>query len=159
MSLTLSGGTVVVSLAPLAVVEGDVVLEGDRVTAVGTAQPSGTVVDCSGSLVIPGNACAHTHLYSALARGMPFRLEPPANFVEILQRVWWRLDRALDEGSIRASALVEMVHARMRPSRRSCTGHSPQEAFNWIMFSHNHHRDKSGKRPGKAPFALLTGTP
>ena len=59
----------------------------------------------------------------------------------------------------RASALVEMVHARMRPSRRSCTGHSPQEAFNLIMFSHNHHRDKSGKRPGKAPFALLTSTP
>ena len=65
MSLTLSGGTVIVSLAPVAVVEGDVVIDGDRVTAVGTTQPSGPVIDCSGCLVIPGNVCAHTHLYSA----------------------------------------------------------------------------------------------
>ena len=56
--------------------------------------------------MLPGNVCAHTHVYSALARGMPFALEPPTNFVEILQRVWWRLDRALDEESVRASALV-----------------------------------------------------
>jgi putative selenium metabolism protein SsnA len=62
--------------------------------------------DCSGCLVVPGNVCGHTHLYSALARGMPYALEPPATFVHILQRVWWRLDRALDEDAIRASALV-----------------------------------------------------
>jgi putative selenium metabolism protein SsnA len=54
---------------------------------------------------MPGNVCAHHHLYSALARGMPYRLAPPRNFTEILQRVWWRLDRALDEESVRVSAL------------------------------------------------------
>jgi putative selenium metabolism protein SsnA len=53
---------------------------------------------------MPGNVCAHHHLYSALSRGMPFQLAPPRNFTEILQRVWWRLDRALDEASVRASA-------------------------------------------------------
>jgi putative selenium metabolism protein SsnA len=61
--------------------------------------------------VIPGNVCAHTHLYSALARGMPYDLEPPENFLQILQRVWWRLDRVLDEETIRASALVGGMEA------------------------------------------------
>ena len=48
---------------------------------------------------------AHTHLYSGLVPfGMPAPVEPPANFVQILERVWWRLDRALDAASLRASA-------------------------------------------------------
>lgn len=48
---------------------------------------------------------AHTHIYSGLAPfGMPPPVEPPMNFPEMLERVWWRLDRALDEASLRASA-------------------------------------------------------
>jgi len=48
---------------------------------------------------------AHTHLYSGLAPlGMPAPATPPESFLEILQRVWWRLDRALDERSLRAAA-------------------------------------------------------
>lgn len=53
----------------------------------------------------PGEVNAHTHLYSGLAGlGMPPPTQAPANFVEILQRVWWRLDRALDAKSLEASA-------------------------------------------------------
>jgi putative selenium metabolism protein SsnA len=37
---------------------------------------------------------------------MPYRLPAPTSFLEILQRVWWRLDRALDLPSTRASGLV-----------------------------------------------------
>jgi hypothetical protein len=58
---------------------------------------------------------------------------------------------------VRASSLVEMVHALIRPSLKSCKGHITQEAFNLIMFYHNHRRSKSGKRQGKAPIELLTG--
>jgi len=48
---------------------------------------------------------AHTHVYSGLAPfGMPEPEIPPESFVQILERVWWRLDRALDERSLRASA-------------------------------------------------------
>jgi putative selenium metabolism protein SsnA len=104
-SLALCGGTVVVALDPPEVVSSDVVLSGDRVSFVGSAPPGVARRDCSGTLVLPGNVCAHHHLYSALSRGMPYRLAPPTTFTEILQRVWWRLDRALDEEAIRASAL------------------------------------------------------
>jgi putative selenium metabolism protein SsnA len=103
----LTGGMVVVALDPPQVVRADVVLAGDRIATVGpeTVPPGVSRRDCTGTLILPGNVCAHHHLYSALARGMPFDLAPPTNFIEILQRVWWRLDRALDEESIRASAL------------------------------------------------------
>ena len=48
---------------------------------------------------------AHTHLYSGLAPfGMPAPAEAPPDFVAILERVWWKLDRALDARSLRTSA-------------------------------------------------------
>ena len=53
----------------------------------------------------PGDVNAHTHVYSGLAPlGMPVPSPPPGSFTDILERVWWRLDRALDEQSLRAAA-------------------------------------------------------
>ncbi|HXZ57759.1 MAG TPA: amidohydrolase family protein [Gaiellaceae bacterium] len=98
---------IVRSLDPLQADEGEVWVAGDRIAEPG----QGARVDPRGGLVLPGNVCAHTHLYSALARGMPYALEPPRDFLQILQRVWWRLDRALDEESVRASALVGGMEA------------------------------------------------
>lgn len=60
---------------------------------------------------------------------------------------------------VRASSLVEMVNSLIRPYLNSCKGQITQEALNLIMFYHNHHRYKSGKRQGKAPIELLTGEP
>jgi putative selenium metabolism protein SsnA len=106
MSLVLHGGTVLTALDPPQLVAADIAIDAGRVATVGRTSARGSRRDCSGCLIIPGNICAHTHLYSALARGMPYGLEPPTNFLQILQRVWWRLDRALDEETVRASALV-----------------------------------------------------
>ncbi len=58
-----------------------------------------------------GLVVAHTHLYSALARGMPPAVPVPGSFLEILQRVWWRLDRALDRDSLAASARWGLAEA------------------------------------------------
>ena len=70
------------------------------------AAPQGaTHLACADGEIEPGAVCAHTHLYSGLARyGMPPADPPPRNFLEILQKVWWRLDRALDANSLRAAA-------------------------------------------------------
>jgi putative selenium metabolism protein SsnA len=110
-ALALCGGTVVTSLDPVRVVQADVVIDGGRVTAVGEAPDGVPRRDCSQTLLLPGNVCAHHHMYSALARGMPYRLEPPQNFLQILQRVWWRLDRALNQTAVRCSALVAGLDA------------------------------------------------
>ncbi len=70
-----------------------------------TADPAAAVIACPGGEIAPGAVCAHTHLYSGLAPyGMPPAEPAPGNFIEILEKVWWRLDRALDAGALRASA-------------------------------------------------------
>lgn len=61
----------------------------------------------------PGMVCAHHHLYSALARGMPAPPKQPTAFGEILEQVWWRLDTALDLDMLRASALLGATEALM----------------------------------------------
>jgi cytosine/adenosine deaminase-related metal-dependent hydrolase len=61
--------------------------------------------------VTPGLVCAHHHLYSTLARGMPAPPRPPTSFTEILEQVWWRLDQALDLDMVRWSALLGAVEA------------------------------------------------
>jgi putative selenium metabolism protein SsnA len=69
------------------------------------------VYNITGKYIMPGLPCAHTHMYSSLARGMPPPDTPPENFPEILKEIWWRLDRALDEESIYYSALIGAVEA------------------------------------------------
>lgn len=127
--LALCGGTVVVSLDPVELVVADVVLAGDRVLGLEPAPAGVARRDCSGTVVVPGNVCAHTHLYSALARGMPFRLAGPRNFLEILQRVWWRLDRALDEQSVRASALQGGLEALLAGTTTLVDHHASPNAI------------------------------
>lgn len=104
MSLLLAGGTVVTSLDLPSMVPADVVVDEGRIVAQRGRAGTTERIDCTGCLVIPGNVCTHHHVYSALARGMPYRLEPPRDFVETLQRVWWRLDRALDLATIASCA-------------------------------------------------------
>jgi putative selenium metabolism protein SsnA len=123
--MILTGGTVVTSLDPVRVVREDVHVTDGRIAAAG----GGVRRDCSGCLVVPGNVCAHTHLYSALARGMPYALEPPVNFTQILQRIWWRLDRALDEETIRASALVGGMEALLSGTTTLVDHHASPNAI------------------------------
>jgi len=67
--------------------------------------PKADVLDCSGKYVSKSFVNGHHHVYSALARGMPAPPKVPGNFTEILQYIWWRLDKALDKEMIEASAL------------------------------------------------------
>jgi putative selenium metabolism protein SsnA len=116
---------IVRSLDPLLVGDGNVWVEDGRIAKEGRGAP----LDAGGGLVLPGNVCTHTHLYSALARGMPYALEPPRDFLQILQRVWWRLDRALDEESIRASALVGGMEALLSGTTTLVDHHASPNAI------------------------------
>jgi cytosine/adenosine deaminase-related metal-dependent hydrolase len=100
--IAITGGTVV-TLEPPSVERRDLFL--------GT-EPRRSL-DASGCLVMPGLAIAHTHLYAGLARGMPGPVQPTRSFREILERVWWRLDAALDERSLKASAEVALLDAAL----------------------------------------------
>ncbi len=69
------------------------------------------VLDAGSKLIMPGNICAHTHFYGAFARGMAIPGVAASNFVEILERLWWKLDGALDMEAVRCSAQVCLVNA------------------------------------------------
>ncbi len=68
------------------------------------------VIDCTGRLVTKSFACGHHHIYSTLARGMPPPPRTPGNFLEVLEYIWWRLDKRLDHDMIEASALAAGLH-------------------------------------------------
>jgi putative selenium metabolism protein SsnA len=67
------------------------------------------VIDCTGKYVTQSFVCGHHHIYSALARGMNAPKKNPTNFYEILEYVWWTLDKCLDKEMIEASALTTAI--------------------------------------------------
>jgi putative selenium metabolism protein SsnA len=69
------------------------------------SDPNIPVIDCSGKYITQSFVCGHHHVYSALARGMGAPKKNPENFNEILEYVWWTLDKTLDAEMIEASAL------------------------------------------------------
>jgi putative selenium metabolism protein SsnA len=109
-------GATLVGLDPPSADRADLRVEGERVAERAPAlepRPGEDVLELAGAVLLPGLVNAHTHLYSALARGMPAPASPPRNFVEILERIWWRLDRALDEESVYLSGLVGGIEAAL----------------------------------------------
>ncbi|WP_406676755.1 putative aminohydrolase SsnA [Moorella sp. ACPs] len=94
---------------------GAVAIDGDRIVAVGpTAElrrryPEAEWLDARGMVIMPGMINTHMHLYSTFARGMALKDAPPANFLEILQRLWWRLDKALTLEDVYYSALLPLI--------------------------------------------------
>lgn len=94
-----------------------VVTEGETIVGVGSAQemrqrfPQAETVDCSGKIILPGFVCAHHHFYSTMARGMAIPGEPAENFVQILERLWWKVDRAILEEDILLSAQIPLIES------------------------------------------------
>ena len=91
---------------------------GGRVSGVGPGDPapsqptpSHLVLDAGGRLLMPALINCHTHLYSTLARGIALPGRAPKNFPEILKKLWWRLDRALNPDDVYTSALVGVMDA------------------------------------------------
>jgi putative selenium metabolism protein SsnA len=94
-----------------------VYIQADRIAAIGPQSllleqyPDAEIVDAGGQYVMPGNICAHTHFYGAYARGLAIPGPAPKDFPEILEKLWWPLDLALDLETVEYSALVSLVDA------------------------------------------------
>ncbi len=97
--------------------DGALLIEEGRIAALGptaeisTRHPGVEWWDADGQLLLPASICAHTHFYGAFARGMAIPGEAPRNFPQILERLWWRLDKALTPEDVRYSALVCLLDA------------------------------------------------
>ncbi|MBI5153792.1 amidohydrolase family protein [Candidatus Poribacteria bacterium] len=94
----------------------DVRIEGTRIAAVAPrieSAPGAGAMDLGGLILMPGLTVGHHHLYSALASTMPAPPRTPRNFHEILQLIWWRLDRALDRETTELSGLAGAFEAAL----------------------------------------------
>ncbi len=116
--MLLANGTVAtLGQDPQVIVGGAVRVVADRIQDVGhweelrSKYPADEVVDLQGMLLMPGAICAHTHFYGAFARGMALAGPPPRNFPEILQRLWWTLDKALTLEDVKWSAYTFLADA------------------------------------------------
>ena len=93
------------------------IIENDKISKIGATidleaqHRNNEILDARGQLVMPGNICAHTHFYGAFARGMGIPGKAPRDFPEILEKLWWPLDKSLLEDDVRYSALPCLVDA------------------------------------------------
>ncbi|MFW9956314.1 MAG: amidohydrolase family protein, partial [Candidatus Thorarchaeota archaeon] len=88
---------------------GHILIEENRIVEVESGKFTGekdTVINADDCVIIPGLITAHTHLYGILLRGASLNIEPPKDFAQILQRVWWPVDEALTLDDAKASALA-----------------------------------------------------
>ena len=89
---------------------GAVCIDGTKIKAVGETAalraryPEAEFLDARGGVIMPAFINAHTHIYSALARGLSIAGNNPNNFYEVLDGTWWAIDRHLTLEGTRASA-------------------------------------------------------
>ena len=73
---------------------GAVAYEGTKITEVGeetmlrAKYPQAEIIDAKGGVIMPAFINAHTHIYSALARGLSIAGNNPNNFSEVLDGTW-----------------------------------------------------------------------
>jgi putative selenium metabolism protein SsnA len=115
--------------------DGAVYVDGAVIDAVGPSAellaryPDAPRWDARGLLLMPGQICAHTHFYGAFARGMYIPGPPTKDFPEILERLWWRLDKALDLAGVQHSAEVCLVDAIRHGTTTLIDHHASQRAI------------------------------
>ena len=61
-------------------------------------------IDAKGGVIHPAFINTHEHIYSALARGLSIKGYTPNGFLEILDGLWWTIDRNLDNDLTKLSA-------------------------------------------------------
>lgn len=97
------------------VADGAVLIDGTLVKETGTTSalrhkyPSAEFIDAKNGLIMPGFINAHMHFYSTFSRGMSVPGEPAQDFGEVLERLWWRLDKALTLEDTYYSAMTALV--------------------------------------------------
>ncbi len=129
-----------------------VYISGDRIYDVGPTAtlaeryPKTKRLDASGQFLMPGGICAHTHFYGAFSRGLAIPGSSPRDFPEILEKLWWPLDKSLREEDIRYSALVCLVDAIKNGTTTLFDHHASPNAIDGSLDVLAETVDKSGLR-------------
>lgn len=119
---------------------GGVAIEGKTIASVGpTAElraryPEARFLDADGGLILPGFINAHMHYYSAFSRGISTKDAPAQNFMEVLERLWWRLDKALSLEDCYTSGLICMIDCIKNGTTTVLDHHASPHAVKGSLF-------------------------
>lgn len=95
--------------------DGAVVIEGNKIIAVDTTEnilakyKEEDIIDVDGKVIMPGFINTHHHIYSAFARGMASSGKLNENFLEILENLWWKIDKKLSLEDLKYSAYTTYI--------------------------------------------------
>lgn len=95
--------------------DGCVVIEGNVIKAIGSTKEmkekysDHEFIDANKKIIMPGLINTHMHIYSSFARGMAVPGKPSENFMEILENLWWRLDKKLTLEDTKYSAYATYI--------------------------------------------------
>src|SRR5699024_1774613 len=91
---------------------GAVAIQDNTIQMVGTLEevkktyPDAEFIDAKGGVIMPAFINTHEHIYSAMARGLSINGYNPQGFLDILDGMWWTIDRHLTLEQTRQSALA-----------------------------------------------------
>ena len=94
---------------------GAVVIKKEKIIAVGKAEEilknysDDEIIDVENKVIMPGIINAHHHIYSAFARGMASSGKAPKDFMEILEGLWWKIDKKLTLEDLKYSAYTTYI--------------------------------------------------
>lgn len=95
--------------------KGCIVTEDNLIKEIGKTEdlkkkyPKGEFLDVKGKIIMPGMVNTHHHIYSAFARGMNLTGKAPQNFIDILEGLWWKIDKKLSLEDVKYSAYTTYI--------------------------------------------------
>lgn len=114
--LVLGNGKVITRDAALSLIEdGAVAMDGSLICRIGKTEdvkkefPDAEYIDAKGGLIMPAFINAHEHIYSSFARGMSIDGYDPHGFLDILDGMWWTIDRNLTLHDTYLSAMATYI--------------------------------------------------
>ncbi|MDR2589922.1 MAG: putative aminohydrolase SsnA [Oscillospiraceae bacterium] len=114
--LIIGNGRLITRTVPNELIEnGAVVVEKNLIKEIGDTNKlrkkyaEAEFIDAFGGVIMPGLINAHNHIYSAFARGVSIKNYSPKTFLEILDGLWWTLDRNLLLEDTYYSAMVTYI--------------------------------------------------
>jgi putative selenium metabolism protein SsnA len=90
-------------------IDGNIIAEVGSTIELKSKYKDAEFIDAKGKVIMPGLINTHHHIYSSFARGMALDGEPGVNFTDILEKLWWRLDKKLTLEDTKYSAYSTLV--------------------------------------------------
>lgn len=116
--MIITNGRIITWTKPNEILEGkSILIQDQEIIKIDTKEnllsqyPDEELLDANGQYMMPGLICAHTHFYGAYSRGLAIPGSAPEEFPQILEKLWWALDKSLDAYSVASSAWVCIIDA------------------------------------------------